>query len=161
MTSLVVEPTGTPPNVNHLVALARRYVAVRTQWPVQPRFTADRRWYYRLAADDQHEAWLLTWLPGQHTDLHDHGSASGAFIVLSGAVTEEVVCDDAARLQTTSIASGGLRVFGPHHVHRVGNVGTVPAMSLHVYAPALSAMTRYALTGLGLRVLGVETGADW
>jgi hypothetical protein len=47
-------------------------------------------------------------------------------------------------------------------VHRVSNVATSPAVSLHVYAPALTTMTRYALTDTGLHVLGVEqTGVNW
>jgi len=42
------------------------------------------------------------------------------------------------------------------------NAGTVPAVSLHVYAPALTRMTRYELVDGALRALAVErAGADW
>jgi mannose-6-phosphate isomerase-like protein (cupin superfamily) len=149
--------------LDDLVALARRYAAAPERWPVLPRFTAHHRWYHRLAAEDDHEAWLLTWLPGQHTDLHDHGHASGALVVLRGTVQEQVVVQAGTpTTRDTPIPQGGASAFGPHHVHRVGNVATSPAVSLHVYAPALTTMTRYQLTDTGLHILGVDqTGLNW
>jgi hypothetical protein len=30
------------------------------------------RYYVRLAREQEFEAWLLTWLPGQGTEWHDH-----------------------------------------------------------------------------------------
>ena len=144
-----------------LVGLARRYAATPERWPVPLRFEREHRWYHRIAADDDHEAWLLTWLPGQHTDLHDHGHASGALLVLYGTVDEHVVAST-GEPRVRSIPTGQARAFGPHHIHQVGNAGTAPAVSLHVYSPALTTMTRYHLTGAGLVVLGVEhTGVDW
>jgi hypothetical protein len=47
-------------------------------------------------------------------------------------------------------------------VHRVVNAGSVPAVSLHVYAPALTRMTRYAIEHGRRQVLAVEqAGRDW
>ena len=37
--------------------------------------------YQRLTCDDDHEVWLLSWLPGQRTGFHDHGESVGAFTV--------------------------------------------------------------------------------
>jgi hypothetical protein len=34
---------------------------------------------------------------------------------------------------------------GPDHIHRIVNAATRPAVSLHVYGPALRAMTRYRI----------------
>src|SRR3954447_27009918 len=34
------------------------------------------------------QVWLLSWLPGQGTDLHDHGPSAGAFAVARGMLTE-------------------------------------------------------------------------
>jgi hypothetical protein len=46
-------------------------------------------------------------------------------------------------------------------VHRILN-GSAPAVSLHVYAPALTRMTRYALIAGRLEITAVEReGADW
>src|SRR5437016_3706984 len=64
MTASIVQRTTPGRALDELVALARRYAATPERWLVRPRSTAHRRWYHRLAADDDHEAWLLTWLPG-------------------------------------------------------------------------------------------------
>ena len=113
----------------------------------------------RVADEPDFEAWLLTWLPGQGTDLHDHGGSAGAFTVLAGRLTEQTV---GVRLMDRGYGRGATREFGPHHVHRMVNAGTVPAVSLHVYAPALTRMTRYELVDGALRALAVErAGADW
>ncbi|MET0415887.1 MAG: cysteine dioxygenase, partial [Actinoplanes sp.] len=66
--------------LDHL-AIANHYAAAPEQWPVAPRFNPSERWYHRLALTDDHEVWLLTWLPGQGTELHDHGGSAGAFHV--------------------------------------------------------------------------------
>lgn len=145
------------------VRLAWNYARDPSAWPLAPRFDPEHRWTYRLHADTDHEAWLLTWLPGQHTSLHDHGGASGAFTVISGVLTEEVIGPRRSPRRTTlNWASGEIRGFGPRHVHRVSNTGTVPAVSLHVYAPGLTAMTRYELVDGRLSRLGVDRqGTDW
>ncbi|GAA5196472.1 hypothetical protein GCM10023322_65460 [Rugosimonospora acidiphila] len=146
-----------------LAALAAGYAANPARWPVRPQFDAAERWYRRVAVAPDHEAWLLTWLPGQGTDLHDHGGASGAFHVITGVLTEQTPRYAApAGLATRRYRSGATRRFGVRHIHRVVNDAPVPAVSLHVYAPALLAMTRYRLDGGRLRPLRVErAGADW
>ncbi|GAA1744254.1 cysteine dioxygenase family protein [Luedemannella helvata] len=139
-----------------LADLARRYAA----GPLDLRFDAGRRWYARLGAGPDHEAWVLTWLPGQETDLHDHGGSAGAFLVVTGVLTESLVSRGA--LADTPMSAGTVREFGAHHVHRVANRGTVPAVSVHVYAPALTAMTRYRLAGGELLVESMaQAGVDW
>jgi quercetin dioxygenase-like cupin family protein len=145
------------------IRLAWRYAHDPASWPVQPRFDAASRWYSLLHRDERYEAWLLTWLPGQTTDLHDHGGASGALTVISGTITEDVIGPRRTpRLTTLTWPTGQIRGFGPHHVHRVHNATTDPAVTLHVYAPGLTAMTRYAFTDGRLATLGVDrAGTDW
>jgi len=141
--------------VSRLRALAQLYASRSPR----PRFDPHERWYTRLVAADDHEAWLLTWLPGQATDLHDHGGSAGAFTVLQGRLTEQTVD---VRLTGRGYGPGATRHFGPHHVHRMVNAGTVPAVSVHVYSPALTRMTRYELVDGVLRALAVQrAGADW
>ena len=131
--------------------------------PTRPEFDPVQRWYCRLARAEDHEAWLLTWLPGQSTDLHDHGGAAGAFTVLAGHLTEAVpTAEPCVRLAARAYGPGATRRFGRYHVHRVVNSGTVPAVSVHVYAPALTRMTRYAIEQGALRTTAVErVGRDW
>jgi mannose-6-phosphate isomerase-like protein (cupin superfamily) len=146
-----------------LAGLAARYAEHRADWSVQPRFDAARRWYARLAGAPDHEAWLLTWLPGQATDLHDHGGSAGVFMVLDGRLTEQLpVGTSEVRLLDRGYGAGTTRAFGPRHVHRIVNSGPAPAVSLHVYAPALRRMTRYEIVGGRLAVAAVEQeGEDW
>jgi hypothetical protein len=142
-----------------LLAVARRWTDPAA-WPWPLRYDPDQRWYARLAAGVDHEVWALSWLPGQGTDLHDHGGSSGAFLVVAGVLTEETV--GAGRLRPRRLAAGAGRRFGARHVHVVTNRDTVPAVSVHVYRPALRRMTRYLLADGRLRVAEVaEAGVAW
>jgi hypothetical protein len=148
--------------LDHL-AIAARYAATPDQWPVAPRFNPMDRWYHRLAEEADYEVWLLTWLPGQGTDLHDHGGSAGAFQVLSGSLTEDTVTPGRpARITARELGEGAGRRFGTRHIHRITNRSTRPAISVHVYGPALSTMTRYRIGADGLDVVTVEkAGVQW
>ena len=156
--------TAVDVRLDHL-AIASRYAASAEQWPAAPRFNPAERWYHRLAVADNHEVWLLTWLPGQGTDIHDHGGSAGAFLVYSGTLTEDTfgLTPRSTPLVTSrDLGEGAGRRFGPRHIHRVINRSGRPAASIHVYGPALNTMTRYRLGREGLDVLAVEkAGAEW
>ncbi len=53
-------------------------------------YDAQRRWHQRIYRDPRIDIWLLSWLPAQGTELHDHGGSAGAFTVLSGVLSEVV-----------------------------------------------------------------------
>jgi predicted metal-dependent enzyme (double-stranded beta helix superfamily) len=143
-----------------LLAVARHHAARPDDWPFAPRYDPSERWYSRLLVEEEHEVWLLTWLPGQGTDLHDHGGSAGAFTVVSGEIVEQTI--QGGELVDTTFAEGGGHQFGAHHVHRVVNAGTRPAVTVHVYGPALRAMTRYQLREGRLTIESVaRAGADW
>ncbi|MFR9729711.1 cysteine dioxygenase [Saccharopolyspora sp. MS10] len=134
-------------SLSHPVRIARELAADRASWASLLRYDPLQRWAGLIERTDTHEAWLLSWLPGQRTELHDHGGAAGAFTLVSGAVTERVV-----RATPTGpveewhpLEAGQSRVFGPDHVHQVSNDGPDPAVTLHVYRPARARMTRYSL----------------
>ena len=105
----------------------------------------------------------LTWLPGQSTELHDHGGVAGAFTVLGGHLTEATPTrGPQVELVERSYGPGATRRFGAQHVHQVTNSGSVAAVSVHVYSPVLTRMTRYAIENGELRTLAVEqAGRDW
>ena len=112
------------------------------------------------------QVWLLSWLPGQGTPLHDHGASAGAFVVVRGTLTERVVSDGPrdrqARETTAELTDGRARAFGPHYVHQVTNAAAEPAVSVHVYAPRLTRMNTYAVRGDRLVHTGTErAGVDW
>jgi predicted metal-dependent enzyme (double-stranded beta helix superfamily) len=147
---------------DHL-ATAARYAADPDSWPVAPRFNPIDRWYHRLAQHTDHEVWLLTWLPGQGTDLHDHGGSAGAFHVVAGTLTEDTVTETSrGTLTVRSLGEGSGHRFDSHHIHRITNRSGQPAISVHVYGPALTTMTRYRLGATGLDVVTVEkAGWQW
>jgi predicted metal-dependent enzyme (double-stranded beta helix superfamily) len=139
-----------------LAARAQIFADHPEEWLHRVRLSPDGRWYERVHLDEDHEVWLISWLPGQSTGFHDHGAASGAFTVVLGSLEEHGVT--AGR----TLASGESRQFGPGHVHDVRNTSTAPAVSVHVYSPPLATMRRYDLDADGRLVeLFTESADDW
>jgi hypothetical protein len=171
-----------------LARIARHFSAA-PDWPDLVQFSADRRWYRRLGTGAGWEAWLLSWLPGQSTALHDHGPSAGAFTVLTGVLHETLrsvtsgpepapeqgdrhgpwsssgtpSADTTSTWTTHTVPEGQIRAFGAGYVHDVANRTAEPAVSLHVYGPALIWMTRYRLSddGLLVPITTEQAGADW
>ena len=145
-----------------LAAEVGRLTSTPAEWVARVRLDPEGRWYERMHTTDGYEVWLISWLPGQSTGFHDHGSSAGAFGVVWGALDECVVPGDDSRAAVSKVASGDVRAFGPRYVHDVRNsvTGSV-AVSLHAYSPPLSAMTRYDLTPGGLVVAATEGEEDW
>ena len=148
-----------------LLSIAQTYAAEPDEWPFAPRFDPAKRWYGRLGSAGDHEIWLLTWLPGQGTDLHDHGGSAGAFHVFSGSLTEDTVTATPGgqpRITARELGEGAGRRFGARHIHRITNRSSRPAISIHAYGPALTTMTRYRVGEAGLDVVTVEkAGVQW
>lgn len=143
-------------------------LADQSEWRDLVHFDTERRWYRRLRAGTGWEAWLLSWLPGQATALHDHGPSSGAFVVLAGTLHETIgpetsPAGTARTWSTHAVPLGEIRSFDAGYVHDVANRGPAPAVSLHVYGPALTRMTRYRLAGDGALIptSTEQAGADW
>jgi len=114
--------------------LAGRYPYVR--------FDPDERWHQRLYRDRRVDVWLISWLPSQGTQLHDHGGSSGAFTVLSGQLSEAVYRPDGRLLDR--VRPGGQSVgFGASYVHDVRNLSDAPAVSVHAYSAPLTTMNFY------------------
>ncbi|GLY98122.1 cysteine dioxygenase [Actinoplanes sp. NBRC 103695] len=156
--------TAVDVRLDHL-SIARQFAADPSAWPVAPRFNPSERWYHRLHIADDFEVWLLTWLPGQGTDLHDHGGSAGAFHIHSGTLTEDTVAQPAGgppRITGRELSEGAGRRFGTQHIHRIVNRSNRPAISIHAYGPALTTMTRYRIGAGGLTVETVEkAGVQW
>ncbi|GAB2989760.1 cysteine dioxygenase family protein [Amycolatopsis acidiphila] len=131
------------PGLRHPVRVALEYAAARDRWRDLLRYDPDQRFSTRITAGPDEEVWLMGWLPGQHTDLHDHARSTGAFTIVSGRLTETVARGTATELNVLS--AGQSRVFGPGYVHQVRNDGPDPAISIHVYRAGGRAMRPYHL----------------
>ncbi|MEU3750461.1 MULTISPECIES: cysteine dioxygenase [Streptomyces] len=123
-----------PVTVAEFAGLARSIADDRSQWAPYVEYDATTRWYHRLRTGPGYEVWLLSWVPGQGSGLHDHGVSSGVLTVLDGELTERT------DRGTRTLAPGSQRVFAPGYVHEVVNDSLEPAVSLHVYFPGLTEM---------------------
>lgn len=149
MTTATVSPRA------RLADMARSLADRPDEWLHRVRLSADGRWYERLRQDNDHEVWLISWLPGQSTGFHDHGESEGAFAVALGSLEERVPAE------ARTVDAGGAWSFGRDYVHDVRNVSAAPAVSVHVYSPPLSTMRRYEETADGLVRVTVEQAEDW
>lgn len=157
----VIARPALAPRTSAPLATALRLADARDVWAPHVDFDPSARYYRRLLATDDHEAWLLTWLPGQGTPWHDHGGSAGAFVVLQGTLTERVARHGLVRGGRHVHDRGSAHAFGSRYVHRVTNEGSDPAVSLHVYAPRLTSMTDYAEHDGVLAPVGSRTEEAW
>ncbi|GAB2611466.1 cysteine dioxygenase family protein [Streptomyces capparidis] len=144
--SIVLPPSPAPaPTRGALADTVRRLTARPDLWRPLVRFDAAERYYTRLVRAEDHEVWLLTWLPGQGTEIHGHGGSRGAFAVAAGELTERSFppSPQPVRPAPWALPTGAVRGFGPRHVHQVANHGGTPAVSIHAYSPALTTMAYY------------------
>jgi Cysteine dioxygenase type I len=118
------------------------------------------RWFTRIHGDDELDIWLISWVPGHATELHDHGGSLGALTVLSGALNE--FRWDGRRLRRRRLDAGDQAGFPLGWVHDVvwaprpiaghiaGPAATAtpvqPTLSVHAYSPPLTAMSYYQVT---------------
>jgi len=113
----------------------------------------DDRWFARLHGDDEVDVWLISWVPGHRTELHDHGGSLGALTLLSGSLDE--FRWDGERLRCKRIEAGDQASFPLGWVHDVvwapAGPGTSlsgpqePSLSVHAYSPPLTVMSYYEL----------------
>lgn len=127
-----------PATVAEFVGLARSIAADRSEWEHLVRYDATTRWYHRLRTGPGYEVWLLSWVPGQGSGLHDHGASSGVLTVLEGELTEHTARGPLA------LGAGSQRVFAPGYAHEVQNDSIDGAVSLHVYFPGLTEMPMHS-----------------
>jgi predicted metal-dependent enzyme (double-stranded beta helix superfamily) len=124
---------------------------------------AEQRSWRLMARTPDFDAWLIAWPSGGRVELHDHGTSTGAVSVVSGTLVEAVPWrDDTGRLSLVrhELHAGATLGFGAGHVHDVTNESGSHALSLHVYSPALTAMTFYEVAGGRLAVREVAWTED-
>src|SRR6201992_3522811 len=75
------------------------------------------RWFTRVHGDEALDVWLISWVPGRATELHDHGGSLGALTVLSGSLNE--FRWDGRRLRRRRLDAGDQAGFPLGWVHDV------------------------------------------
>jgi cysteine dioxygenase type I len=127
-----------------LVATAHRFAGTASSLPGMDD-PCERCWR-TIAADHRCEAWVVAWPVGGAIELHNHGNSAGAVVVVSGTLVETSVRHSDHRqlaMSSLSVGTGEHVAFGPGYVHDFVNHGPGPALSVHVYSPALHAMTYF------------------
>lgn len=85
-------------------------------------------------------SWLIEWPPGSGLDWHDHGDSKCRIVMLEGVLTQSIYptwCPD--QIDTSEFYRDGLHWHVPARTkHKVENLDTVSALSLHVYSPPLT-----------------------
>jgi hypothetical protein len=113
----------------------------------------DERWFTRLHGDDELDVWLISWVRGHPTELHDHGGSLGALTLLTGSLDE--FRWDGEVLRRRRLDAGDQAAFPLGWVHDVVWAPTGPAsitvpaqptLSVHAYSPPLTAMSYYEVT---------------
>jgi Cysteine dioxygenase type I len=110
----------------------------------------NERWFARLHSDDDLDVWLISWVPGEATELHDHSGSLGAMTLLSGALHESRWAGD--RLRRRRLTAGDQAAFPLGWVHdvtwapSVSGATATPTISVHAYSPPLTAMSYYEVT---------------
>jgi hypothetical protein len=118
-----------------------------------------KRWFTRIYGDDEVDIWLISWVPGHATELHDHGGSLGALTVLSGSLNE--FRWDGKGLRRRRLDAGDQAGFPLGWVHDVvwaprpvpaptaGSAAAAsvqPTLSVHAYSPPLTAMSYYEIS---------------
>ena len=119
------------------------------------------RWFTRIHGDEELDVWLISWVPGRATELHDHGGSLGALTVLSGSLNE--FRWDGRGLRRRRLDAGDQAGFPLGWVHDMvwapravtrpapARASTIrgpvePTLSVHAYSPPLTAMSYYEVT---------------
>jgi hypothetical protein len=159
-------PEGHAPAV--LAELGRRLRLGRDAWRLlAPHLAFDARHYrrVRLWRGADWEALVLCWLPGQHTQIHDHGGSTGLATTLSGTLHEARYRwpGPGENLQFVSCADQPAGAHGLELVdtiHEVSNESPFPAASLHLYSPPLTELGAYELVGGQRKAIDVTFRPD-
>ena len=102
----------------------------------------DRRRYRLLFEDDRLDVWVLSWMPGQATGYHDHGSSGVALTAVQGAVVERQIRLGEPSIART-LAPGEVQRGPAGYIHAVTHSAGTPAVTLHAYSPPLVQVGQY------------------
>ena len=134
-------------------------------WP-SPEDEMYRRVRIREAADGSWSLYAITWLEGQATPIHDHGTW-GVVGVLQGALAEHMMSrvdggdgDEGVELLPAGVCilqPGSVNTFmaEPDHIHRSGPLAG-PTASLHLYGRLMTSYNMYDLESKRRLPLPVE-----
>jgi hypothetical protein len=138
-------PGATPPTT---VVVTLRAAADRALWARLVQFDPSKRCRIPLDIARDVDAWLVTWLPGQHTGRHVHGGSGGAFVV-DGILTERRAAVDRGGPPESSRSPistpTSTHDFSTARIHLLQNKPPRPAVTPHVYTRRPEHATSYRI----------------
>jgi hypothetical protein len=128
-------------------------------WEPLVRVDADQRRYELIYEDEQLDAWVLSWMPGQGTGFHDHYISGVGLCCAQGGVREDLLVYGGPDIELP-LRRGDTRQGGPGYIHRVRHQTGEPAVTIHVYSPRLDWVGQYRLGDNGLVRREVRPGRN-
>ena len=156
-----ISENNTPADhVENITPLMHKLIASSTDFLEEKHFQSHPDHYSRNAIyidpDNTLSLFALVWLPGQWTPIHDHGTWGVVGVVEGGLEERNFIRTDSEEKNTMSqieLSRGGSIILSPgsvtsfvpnpDHIHKTGNAGQKPAVSLHLYGHAMSGFHIY------------------
>jgi hypothetical protein len=129
-----------------MAALAKEIGGMPELWRDQVKYVENERHFAQLYREPGFDVWMICWHSAQDTGYHDHDQSSGAVYVVEGVLCEDSFCkneDGWIRERTREHTAGNGFDFPAAYIHGVRHPGGEPAVSIHVYSPALWRMGHY------------------
>jgi hypothetical protein len=126
-----------------LAELVARVAADSSIW--EPLIVVDAaRRRYRLAFENELlDLWVLSWMDGQATGFHDHGTSAVALTAVRGSVSERHPSIGRTTTRQRVLSPGAVYTGGAGYIHAVGHSSGVPAVTIHAYSPPLVEVGQY------------------
>jgi len=155
----------TPSGIKQLVERAQISEADLLPWADFAHPVADS-YGRKLVFDGGHfEIMAMSWLPGDMSAIHDHGSTEWGAVQSFGSAAHYIY----TLQQTTTgpilsqpisapYTPGMVREVDHHLIHQMGNTGEMPFLSLHVYGLEQQSVPSVAITG-NARIFDLSEGS--
>ena len=103
-----------------------------------------------LIEEDSFSIFVMTWLPGQLTPIHDHRGSACAVRVVRGTCSEiefeRAACGSIVPKRVSKAGVGSVLYSFDDDIHQVGNLEALGELvTIHCYSPPLSQMQWYSL----------------
>jgi hypothetical protein len=127
---------GTTVDAADLALAAYWVAAVAPDWQSMSGRTPTERTWRTLVDEPDLQGWLICWPAGRALDLHDHGGAAGAMVVLGGTLEEHAAAGPGEPIERRLLPEGTASAFGPSFIHSVCNPCRPLVTSVHLYSRA-------------------------
>jgi cysteine dioxygenase len=126
---------------DEMTALARAVDLSRLDLGDFRRFSEERYARNTVFLNEHIELVVICWRGGQASSIHDHGASNCLYLIVEGAMQEELFrLDDDGHPERTAkrhFGPGEITVAAPTDVHRITNPGEGELVTIHLYSPPL------------------------